>query len=1193
MKGDFTRLTFDPQKRYSGVLMQQGRVQLDADWNEQLDIIMHRIETETRDFIGMSGAPVDDPGFEVLARSWLLFDGVNDYVYVEGRRDFSFPGERPFTLEAWVQPGLGGCGGTLLGKFRTEEGENHLRGEYYLEIDPDLTVSFHRVEVIREEPVEETVEEQPLADNDEEEEHFRRTLVVRTARTITKLSPERLSHIAATFDGRRSRVYINGQLAASMGRLRSGVRTHSPFLIGANVQGGERVGFFKGKLNEVRVWRTERSQEEIQRTMHVTLSGREPELVAYWRADEMTGDALRDITGHGHAALLGRGDPECMPRLVSGEIRIGRGRFYVDGLLCENEKEVSYGEQEDYPGAALPLPPTGRGLYLAYLDAWLRYVSSTEDPSIRETALGGPDTAGRVQVVTQVKLLPLGAHDDSFHFDERHPAWREFAERTTRKTLMSAQRQPTASYLGNQLYRVEVHTGGALYGGTRADQAHGTSVEVRETELDGGGSVLAVGDWVVDGVALQVGQAVEIFSTARGAEQTPGSLLHVATVNQAEQTLTLSPPTDFSGQTGLRLRPVVTIKWSRENGSVVFPIVSVDRKQSTLTLSDLGRDEYALQDGDWVEVLDDAYVLQGRSAPLCEVLKIDRTLLIVTLAGTIPSDVGDAAALHPRIRRWDQKADDGSALTDAGVISIESPAQDNAWLPLESGIQIKFAASGTLQTGDYWMIPSRTLTREIEWPQTDSQPSPLPPRGIKHHYAPLALVLCDGQAIRVRDYRRKFAPLTALSPDEEHWYVKKTGDTMSGELRIENSLHVAGEISGEHLSARRIVTENVVTQNIVTENIEAAELHGQLDAGVVGEEQIIDKAVTRAKLADDVWAIGSFPPGYSLLGDSPTPPPGYSYTESYVYAANRHSAWHVKAAMVAENVARLFGAAVGDRIYTFADTGAVWEYDTRREVWREQSTVPSGARPLGVAALDDLIYVFCASGVVWQYDPALGDREQAWTQKESMPKPRHAFGVAVSGRRIYLTGGRRKVFFGLFTVTTRANESYDPATDTWRKRRSLPRRRYAFGALAEGDRIYAVGGNRRYFFGLFKRQLRSSVKYSTATDRWSEGFPDMPAPRSSLGAGVVDREVYVFGGNEGYEWTRTNEALAPSKQWSEAPPLPVAIAFPSVVIVGGRAFALGPDASNPQTCVVAEWAAGAVYYVHRKDYPLADDSTAE
>ena len=36
MSGDYTRFTFDPLKRYSGVRMQQGRVQLDSDWNEEV-----------------------------------------------------------------------------------------------------------------------------------------------------------------------------------------------------------------------------------------------------------------------------------------------------------------------------------------------------------------------------------------------------------------------------------------------------------------------------------------------------------------------------------------------------------------------------------------------------------------------------------------------------------------------------------------------------------------------------------------------------------------------------------------------------------------------------------------------------------------------------------------------------------------------------------------------------------------------------------------------------------------------------------------------------------------------------------------------------------------------------------------------------------------------------------------------------
>src|SRR5262245_817582 len=67
MKADLTRSTFRKEKHYSGVRMQQGRVQLDADWNEQVDIDTHFDETTRSDVIGRCGVPVHDAGFEVTS----------------------------------------------------------------------------------------------------------------------------------------------------------------------------------------------------------------------------------------------------------------------------------------------------------------------------------------------------------------------------------------------------------------------------------------------------------------------------------------------------------------------------------------------------------------------------------------------------------------------------------------------------------------------------------------------------------------------------------------------------------------------------------------------------------------------------------------------------------------------------------------------------------------------------------------------------------------------------------------------------------------------------------------------------------------------------------------------------------------------------------------------------------------------
>jgi hypothetical protein len=66
MKGDFSRWSFNPAKHFSRVLMQQGRVQLDADWNEQVSIFLHYLRTLATDLIGQHGGPAGNK-FKVVS----------------------------------------------------------------------------------------------------------------------------------------------------------------------------------------------------------------------------------------------------------------------------------------------------------------------------------------------------------------------------------------------------------------------------------------------------------------------------------------------------------------------------------------------------------------------------------------------------------------------------------------------------------------------------------------------------------------------------------------------------------------------------------------------------------------------------------------------------------------------------------------------------------------------------------------------------------------------------------------------------------------------------------------------------------------------------------------------------------------------------------------------------------------------
>ncbi len=89
MKGDFTRFTYEPEKHYSGVLQQQGRVSIDADWNENVQIEDYLKRTTARDTIGHCGVPhVTRNGFKVDADTDTLVLRCGDTkparIYVDG-----------------------------------------------------------------------------------------------------------------------------------------------------------------------------------------------------------------------------------------------------------------------------------------------------------------------------------------------------------------------------------------------------------------------------------------------------------------------------------------------------------------------------------------------------------------------------------------------------------------------------------------------------------------------------------------------------------------------------------------------------------------------------------------------------------------------------------------------------------------------------------------------------------------------------------------------------------------------------------------------------------------------------------------------------------------------------------------------------------------------------------------------------
>ncbi len=520
MKADLTRNTFHGYKHFARVVMQQGRVQLDADWNEQTAILLRYLRAFAADSIGPHGGPGPNPGFQIAG------------IPSTGR---------DFTIGA---------------------------GRYYVQGIP-LDVEGPAYPVV------------------------------------------------SVGDAGTNQVQVS-----------------------TAVQGGVRL-----QVNGY---------------------------VSY--PDGQGGMVIAKIVKIGAAGLLTL-DQDTSPLK-------GATNPALQGL-------VTYLTQPDYPVPANAQLPANTNCQV-YVDVWERLITYVEDDSVREAALGGPDTAARTKVVWQVKqtapcstTIPIACCTAEAITSQFQPPNRGLLKAVAKQKGVSTDPcviNPDANYRGpeNQLYRIEIHTGA----------------------VDGNGN-------------------------------------------------TVNP----------------TFKWSRENGSVVFPIVNIGSGggMTTVTLESLGRDDrFGLNEGDWVELQDDDYVLQNRAEALLQVQSIDSTSLTVTLTGALSSQVGQDQTKHPLLRRWDETAGDategGLQLgADNAVLLVEGTGNQN-WLTLEDGIQIQFqpALAGTTnqyRTSDYWLIPARTATGDIEWPTVTSKdvqgnvvtdPVPLPPDGVTHYYAPLAVIAVDG-----------------------------------------------------------------------------------------------------------------------------------------------------------------------------------------------------------------------------------------------------------------------------------------------------------------------------------------------------------------------------------------------------------------------------------------------------------------
>jgi N-acetylneuraminic acid mutarotase len=150
-------------------------------------------------------------------------------------------------------------------------------------------------------------------------------------------------------------------------------------------------------------------------------------------------------------------------------------------------------------------------------------------------------------------------------------------------------------------------------------------------------------------------------------------------------------------------------------------------------------------------------------------------------------------------------------------------------------------------------------------------------------------------------------------------------------------------------------------------------------------------------------------------------------------------------------------------------------------------------------------------GPVEEYDPAT----DSWRSRASMPTPRFRLAAAAVSGKILAAGGTSTegpytsdVLPSLYSAVL---EEYDPVADTWSRRADMPTPRFELGmATGRNGRVYAVGGQACCYVW-----LNTVEEYDPITDTWAPET-NMPSARTTPGVTLGDDgKIYAIGGRPG------------------------------------------------------------------------------
>lgn len=242
--------------------------------------------------------------------------------------------------------------------------------------------------------------------------------------------------------------------------------------------------------------------------------------------------------------------------------------------------------------------------------------------------------------------------------------------------------------------------------------------------------------------------------------------------------------------------------------------------------------------------------------------------------------------------------------------------------------------------------------------------------------------------------------------------------------------------------------------------------------------------------------------------------------------------------------------ALGFVAFVYADaSGDFWISRTPMPILVKDSAA-TGANDeifvMGFNYTPDSNSVFTRNAFNYAYNPAT-DR---WFSKTSMPVLQSGFAIATYQDKIYLLGGSNTFPTG-DSYYSKTNQVYDVKNDTWEIKTALSWPRWGMKASVVKDKIYVIGGM------LLPNNVVTDVNqaYDPATDTWTTLTP-LQTPVYNYASAVLDNKIYIIGGGHGGKYGSGLDLVQiydpQTNNWTIGKPLPIAVGNAVGAVIGNE-----------------------------------------